>query len=234
MIYPQTLKKGGIINEYGDISIMTDAGQNVYRKYDVPDKYRIGKVLSIVKSYFGGRKGSVLELGICDDSVAELLSNDGWKCFGVDINSRKIKNVEIMRADLNVKFSHNKKFDLIFAGEIVEHIFNDRKFIKEIHDHLEPRGLFVLTTPNLHYSLNRIRILFGMESDTFAHCHYHTYSIKEMKSILKRAGFSRIYRVSSTHVLISSVRFGWLGTFFEWLGGIFPSFGRNMIIAAVK
>ena len=138
-----------------------------------------------------------------------------------------------IQKDINNGYGIHQKFDLIFAGEVIEHIFNDRKFLKETHEHLKDNGLFVLTTPNLHYTLNRLLILLGFEPTVFAEYHYHVYSIKEMKKLLYAAGF-KVIGVSSSHVLISSRKHKYIGKFFEKLGDLFPSFGMAMIIAAVK
>ncbi len=53
-------------------------------------------------------------------------------------------------------------FDVILCCELIEHLVNTEFFIKELHRILKPGGKIILTTPNLFYWLNRIKILLGI------------------------------------------------------------------------
>lgn len=46
----------------------------------------------------------------------------------------------------DMTFDH--KFDFIFAGEIIEHVMDVKKFLKNIELHLADNGRLCLTTPN--------------------------------------------------------------------------------------
>jgi len=52
--------------------------------------------------------------------------------------------------------------DIIFAGEIIEHLIDTDHFLDEIHRVLKKSGSLVLTTPNLCNLENRLRILMGL------------------------------------------------------------------------
>jgi len=49
----------------------------------------------------------------------------------------------------------DNSFDRIFSFQVIEHIENDRLFLKEIHRVLRPGGVAFLTTPNRPMSLSR-------------------------------------------------------------------------------
>jgi len=52
-------------------------------------------------------------------------------------------------------------FDVVFAGEIIEHMIDIEPFLTEAHRVLKPGGRIVLTTPNAVRELNRIGMIFG-------------------------------------------------------------------------
>ena len=44
--------------------------------------------------------------------------------------------------------SFNQKFDVIFAGDVIEHVSNQGLFLENIKKHLDLNGKLILTTPN--------------------------------------------------------------------------------------
>jgi SAM-dependent methyltransferase len=54
-------------------------------------------------------------------------------------------------------------FDAIFCGEVIEHLVDTDHLLDEIYRTLSPKGLCVLTTPNLAGWYNRLALLFGYQ-----------------------------------------------------------------------
>ena len=212
-----------------------DEKQRVFEDFTVPDPIRIEKSIKLIRQYFNKVKGlDILECGIARGGIADLLSREGANCFGIDINSRHIENVKIFQADLNDGFPEfGGKFDVIFAGEVIEHLFDDSKFVKDCRNLIKPDGLLIITVPNLVFSANRILMLFGkMPMFAFAPYHYHVYNKKILNNLLKENGFE-ILKTISSHILFSTRR-NKFGKIFEILGDIFPSFGAHLIVCAKK
>lgn len=209
--------------------------QRGFEYFEVPDPVRIKKAVNFTRRYFKEIKGlNVLECGIAKGGFADLVKSEGVECYGVDINPRKIEGVKIVQADLNEGLpDFNIKFDIIFAGEVIEHLFDDEKFIQECEKILKPGGLLVMTAPNLVFGVNRILMLLGrMPLFAFAPYHYHFYNKKILGDLIKKNGFE-ILKISSSHILFSTRR-NKLGRIFEILGDIFPSLGAHLIIFAKK
>ncbi len=212
-----------------------DQKQQIFENFEVPDPIRIRKAVKLIKKYFRGIKGlNILECGVTKGGVAELLSKEGANCFGVDVNLRKIDRITIKQADLNDGIpDFGAEFDVIFAGEIIEHIFDDSKFIRDCRKALKPNGLLIITTPNLGFSASRLLMLFGeMPMFVYASYHYHIYNKKTIENLIKQEGFE-ILKVISSHLLFSTRR-NKLGKIFEILGDIFPSLGAHLIVCARK
>jgi 2-polyprenyl-3-methyl-5-hydroxy-6-metoxy-1,4-benzoquinol methylase len=209
--------------------------QDAFRKFEVPDPIRIEKVARLVRAHFQSLSGiRVLECGIAKGGLADILNREGAKCFGVDINPRVLAGVTIARADLNEGIPDFKtEFDVIFAGEVMEHLFDDEKFIASTRELLRPGGILMLTVPNLAFSMNRLRVLLGMMPlFAYAPYHYHFYTKCVLVELLERHGF-KTTGFTSSHVLFSSRR-NRVGAIFEVLGDVFPSWGAHLIVRAEK
>jgi SAM-dependent methyltransferase len=83
---------------------------------------------------------------ICDNA------NKKVKILGVDYNKNKIKKMKLkgyncIHANILNKFT-KQKFDLIIAGEIIEHIPDQNRFILSLKNLLSKNGKILITTPN--------------------------------------------------------------------------------------
>ncbi|MDO8557240.1 MAG: class I SAM-dependent methyltransferase [Candidatus Jorgensenbacteria bacterium] len=213
-----------------------DSRQDVFENFEVPDPIRIQKAARLVRAQLSSVRGiALLECGVTKGGLADTLKNEGARCFGVDINPRDVPGVAIQQADLNLGFpKFDAAFDVIFAGEVMEHLFDDEKFVQSARALLKPDGILMLTVPNLVFSMNRLRMLFGM-TPLFAYAlyHYHIYTRSTLEDLLRRNGFE-IADFTSSHVLFSTRRNKRFGRIFEILGDLFPSFGAHLIVCAKK
>ena len=121
----------------------------------------------LLRDVIGSNK-TVLDLG-CRDGALTKYFVDGNKVTGVDVDRNsllKIKNnlsLETMEVDLNADWREleNKKFDVIVAGEILEHLYFPDIVIKKVYNHLQPNGIFLGSIPNAFSFKNRIRYILG-------------------------------------------------------------------------
>ncbi len=56
----------------------------------------------------------------------------------------------------------DNEFDIIFAGEIIEHLVETDSFLVNIHRIVKPGGQLILTTPNLASLGRRLLLLVGL------------------------------------------------------------------------
>jgi 2-polyprenyl-3-methyl-5-hydroxy-6-metoxy-1,4-benzoquinol methylase len=52
-------------------------------------------------------------------------------------------------------------FTTIVAADLIEHLVNTDSFVTELHRMLRPGGVLIISTPNLAYWLNRVRLAAG-------------------------------------------------------------------------
>ena len=124
----------------------------------------------------------VLDLGCRDGSLTHAISR-GNEIVGVDIDpialrlaADRLPTLQLVRADLNLSIPFRSGcFDVVVAGEVLEHILFPHAFSAEIKRVLKPNGLFVGSTPNVTHVRNRLRFLIGGLPDSAAdetHLHY--------------------------------------------------------------
>lgn len=107
-----------------------------------------------------GEVNSVLDVGGEEDS-STFLGLLFPRAAIVTLNIQKIKIPLQVIGDAHLIPFKDNSVDVVFAGEIIEHLFNPLKFVLEARRVLKPQGVFIITTPNLASLFNRLLIVFG-------------------------------------------------------------------------
>ncbi len=221
---------------------MTDARQATFAEFEVPDPGRIRKVHKWLRGHGSLDTGrgpvAVMEIGYARGSLLDHLDDDDdYTKIAVDIHERPApRGVTFVQHDCNqdFDFADDSSLDVVFAGEVIEHIYDDRRFLQQIHRVLRPGGVVALTTPNLFFLVNRLVMPFGrMPYFTYEPYHYHMYSRSTLMKLASECGFE-VRRVTSSHVLVSTRRHRVAGAICERLGDLLPSLGAHVILFAVK
>ncbi|MEM2293782.1 MAG: class I SAM-dependent methyltransferase [Nitrososphaerota archaeon] len=139
------------------------------KKYSEQLEDRHRKVLEIFSKY---RFERILDVG-CGDGNFSMLIGEACKAkevYGIEVSERGVEmarknGVKCFQLDVDLEdfpFEDNF-FDAVFAGELIEHLFDPDHFLDEVYRVLRPEGIFVLSTPNLASIHNRIALLFGYQ-----------------------------------------------------------------------
>ena len=211
------------------MSQLHDVQISYHAEEPVADYPRIEKIINKVKDIPPGR---LLDVGYSVGGFADWLVRLGWNCTGLDINDRRHSHIRTIQCDLNEGFPVEAEgYDLVTAGEVVEHMIDETAFVRECHRVLNPNGMLVLTTPNLSYLVNRFLVAVGrVPMFVYEPYHYHFHTRKTLVELLESNGF-QVENVSASHVLYSR-RLHWTGWMFEKLADWFPTFGAHLIAYA--
>jgi SAM-dependent methyltransferase len=73
-----------------------------------------------------------------------------------------------------MQFDLKEKFDVIIAGELIEHIENSGIFLENVKKHLNKGGIFFISTPNATSFRFGFYALFNREPEYEGHIKYFT------------------------------------------------------------
>lgn len=128
---------------------------------------RLRAVLDLIRPFSGGR---ILDAGCTDGFLSILFKEEGFYTIGVDASPTAVERAktrchEAMVADLGKPPLPlpDESVDVVFAGEVIEHIFRTEEFLEELRRVTKPGGHLLLTTPNLACWLNRVVLLLGWQ-----------------------------------------------------------------------
>ncbi len=204
---------------------------------------RYKKVAKLIRKE---KPGKMLDVGCSSGIFSKQFIKAGWEVYGIDIAKNKVemakKNGLIARtSDLTKKLPYKEEFfDLVFAGEVIEHLVDTDAFLKEMSRILKTGGKLILTTPNLASFENRIRLLFGVypawvdyRLGGAGHVRAYTYGI--LKKQLKETGFKAEEHKGNfvpfiPEYFLNDIKFPMLA----FTGELFPDLSQGMIIKARK
>lgn len=156
------------------------------------------------------KKDKILDIGCGDGFYLYLLSNLGeLDITGVDPDEEALKNakkqignakVHLKKGDIyNLPFASNT-FDKVVCSEVLEHLPDDLKGLKEIYRVMKKNGVLCITVPHwnfpffwdpVNYLLQRLlktHVKTGFWSGVWAF-HLRLYRPQELKTVVKKAGF---------------------------------------------
>lgn len=130
-------------------------------------------VLELIER-FVVNKGRIADLAAGEGAFSVALRDLGHEVFAVDVNrgSWKAPDIKLVVADLDSEFANaidtgGEKFDAVVAIEIIEHLENPFRFVRECAKLLKPGGLFFLTTPNVEAVNSRLTFLYTGRLNSF-------------------------------------------------------------------
>ncbi len=155
------------------------------------------EVLRLVEEYC--RRGStVLDLGAQPFIVSCALRRMGYNVIVFDVDPElymriaKACNVDVVRCDLEREELGISNADCAVFSEVLEHLhyYYAPLVLNKINRALKPGGVLILTTPNIASLFRRLRLLLGIQP--IYHYHVREYTMKEVVSLLREAGFEVI------------------------------------------
>jgi len=232
------------MNNPNQESIQTKYAQIRYkpsddRKINKAEEIRIKKIIKA-----SGTNNTILDVGCYDGFIGEKLIKAGNIVYGMEISKeavlvaqKKGLIVSYTSAEDNFPYKDNF-FDVVIAGEIIEHLLDTKKFLKEIKRVLKTDGKFILTTPNVASLGRRIFLLFGKnpyfeaaygyppEADAG---HIRFYTKKVLLNFLNYMSFNVIKYESTV------INFNKSGNFSsKALAKLFPTLGACHFVIAKK
>jgi SAM-dependent methyltransferase len=150
-----------------------------------------------VLGYLGRHKikGRLLDVGCSNGEFMFSAKKRGFQVFGVELNPLTAKIAQKNKLDVfmgtldQAKFKKDY-FDVIFLGDVIEHMSDPKGLLRECHKLLKKNGLLIVITPNLDgfwakttYWLFRVlRIPWSSVTPPY---HLFHFSVTNLKKFLK-------------------------------------------------
>lgn len=189
------------------------------------------------------KKLSLLDIA-CNDG--ELTSNytQFGQVLGIDINKEAValskkRGIPCLQADIaDIKDKYKNTFDVVIAGDIIEHVFDTDQFLRNIHTVLKKNGTLLLTTANVASFGRRIMLLLGknpfleysseLPSIEFNVGHIRYYTIANMRQQLDHTGYNEVKLMGDKINILPFVSIP------HRIARNFPTWSRNMFVVARK
>jgi len=139
---------------------------------------------------------NVLDIGAASglnrpDWVHAGIARVASRVVGIDIDAERVAAARARGYDLRLVnaegFDLGERFDVVFAGELIEHLADFSSFLKGARAHLKPGGRLVLTTPNV-FALSNFIYRFGGKARIHQE-HTCWFCEDTLTALLKREGF---------------------------------------------
>jgi SAM-dependent methyltransferase len=139
----------------------SDAGYEEYANQEQEYLATFGDDVNRIRDF--ATEGSILDIGCGYGYFVRRALAAGFDAYGVDLSSDGIREAEkhapgrVFRGTLDdVEALADRRFDVIFASHLIEHIPDPRPFIETLVPRLNEGGIIMFVTPNLDSWLARV------------------------------------------------------------------------------
>lgn len=157
----------------------------------------------------GRGKLEILDVGCAQGTLALLLAERGHSVWAVDIRQQFLDYARTRYEKGDVHFvcgnimdlELDRRFDLILANQIVEHLIYPFEFTERLAKWLKPGGQLVMTTPNGSYMKNLLPSYSELgppeqyanrQFTADADGHFFAYRSEELTAIFEKAGLQQV------------------------------------------
>jgi 2-polyprenyl-3-methyl-5-hydroxy-6-metoxy-1,4-benzoquinol methylase len=150
---------------------------------------RVRRIVELCRSLDMG--GTLLEIGAGFGTFCEEIKRTGVfdEVMGLEPTptlaaSCRSKGLQVIETPVE-RLNDKQVADLLVAFEVIEHLFDPGDFVGRCAQLLRPRGLLVLTCPNVRgFDLMMLRTL----SNTFDHEHLNYFTVSSLPALLETKG----------------------------------------------
>ena len=127
------------------------------------------------------------------------ISDVAARLIGLEKNLEQVSILAGMGYDIRggdaEGFDLREQYDVVVAGELIEHLSNPGRFLDRVRKHLVEEGKLLLTTPNRYSILSLYSVIRSGNVPTYRKPiakHVAFFDADSLSSLLKRHGFDNI------------------------------------------
>jgi SAM-dependent methyltransferase len=151
--------------------------------------------LSLIQKFFP--QGRYLEIGCAGGATLAEARDRGFDTIGVELSpemaewGRKNLNLDIRAGKLEQQHFLDNSFDVVYLGDVIEHLLKPKEVLQEIRRVLKPGGIVVLAYPmELNHIVPHLRRFFRLQRQS-PNKPYHLfyYTTRTLRRFLEHCGF---------------------------------------------
>ena len=144
---------------------------------------------SLFRELVGGPDRRILDLG-CRYGALTRAYLEGNEVVGLDVDREAL--AEAARLGIQTRWADveqplgldDASFDVVVAGELLEHVRDPEALVAEVRRVLKPGGRFVGSVPNAYRLKNRLRFALGRAPEQDP-THLHMYAPADVRGFLR-------------------------------------------------
>jgi 2-polyprenyl-3-methyl-5-hydroxy-6-metoxy-1,4-benzoquinol methylase len=150
------------------------------------------------------RGKNLLDVGCADHDVDNPGMKDRWMHAHLVKAARSTLGLDILEQDCQklrergynavagdaCAIDLGQKFEVVVAGEIIEHVENPGALIRNLARHVAPGGKLILTTPHIHYSLHFVESILCDPYDRWHPQHVVAFEPFTLNNLMQRCGLT--------------------------------------------
>jgi 2-polyprenyl-3-methyl-5-hydroxy-6-metoxy-1,4-benzoquinol methylase len=175
-------------------------GKKLQKRIIGDDNFTYGELIKILKPYLKDCH-TILDIGSGVGTIDFYLAKKGKDVTGIEISTKAVnlakKNAKLFNLSEKIKFIvakfpdkvPSKQYDLVILSEVIEHLKDDSKTLRDIRGVLKPKGLLVITTPSKNAPLYRLGLLNEFDKSVG---HLRRYSTDDLLNLLNNNNYQVI------------------------------------------
>jgi len=175
-------------------SIEGDVYEKARKSWFLPRRFwHAHKNKEVVKRVEGE---NILDVGCGSGTIVKMLLTKGKKVTGVDVGKKFVdycqstyKSAIFCEADAQCLPFPSKCFDTLVCSEVMEHLENPEKALKEFHRVLRPKGKLIVTTPNISLVWAFVEAIWTRIRRKMLETKHKSFTRRRLKFLLDRTGF---------------------------------------------